>query len=196
MPVHRVARQPVSRPLTTSTCVRAQAPPTRKRSSLISQETAQQWKDLTPTQKVAAASKASFNFTVIGVGVALTAGLVYVVSTELFGSQSSTNIFSDALERARHNEELITLIGEPMKGHGAPSRSRMRRNRRIQYQMVDDQQGNEHLLMKFYVEGPLSEGTGMVDMVKGDGGKWVYRQLYVDVPGQGYPSRRIHLNKD
>ncbi|ORX57050.1 TIM21-domain-containing protein [Hesseltinella vesiculosa] len=195
------AGRPCQRSFSTSLQARAQAQPSRSskpphRSSLISQETAKEWKDLSTTQKVAAASKASFNFTVIGVGLALTLGLVYVVGSELFGTQSSTNIFSDALERARQNEEIIELIGEPIKGHGAPSRNRMKRNRRIQYQLVNDQQGNEHLLMRFYVEGPNNEGTGMVDMIKDDKGKWVYRQLYVDVPGQGLPSRRIHLNKE
>jgi import inner membrane translocase subunit TIM21 len=60
----------------------------------------------------------------------------------------------------------------------------MRRNRRILHQLAQDSEGREHLLMRFYVEGPDNEGTCMVNMVKDDNGKWEYRQLYVDVPGK------------
>lgn len=90
----------------------------------------------------------------------------------------------------------MELLGTPIKGHGAPSRNRMKRNRRIQYQIVDDQQGKAHFFMKFYVEGPLNEGVGMVEMIKDDKDKWTYKQLFVDVPGQGLPSRRIHLDQN
>ncbi|CAO3596749.1 unnamed protein product [Absidia cylindrospora] len=162
----------------------------------ISQQTVKQWKDLTPPQKVAAATKASFNLTVFGVGFALTAGLAYYIGSELFSSDSSTNIFSDAVDRARKNQELVDLLGTPIKAHGAPSRNRMKRNRRIQYQIVDDQYGQAHFFMKFYVEGPDNEGVGMVEMIKDEKNKWEYKQLFVDVPGQGLPSKRIHLDQD
>ncbi|CAO3614952.1 unnamed protein product [Cunninghamella echinulata] len=168
------------------------------RGSLISQQTVKQWKDLTPAQKVKVASKTSFNFTVVGAGLALTAGLLYFIGSELFGSQSSTNIFSDAVDCVRQNEELIQLLGTPIKGHGAPSRNRMKRNRRIQYQIMDDQSGNPHLFMKFYVEGPHDEGVGMIEMIKDDKGKWQYKHLFVDVPANsnGLPVKRIYLEKN
>ncbi|RUP44735.1 LOW QUALITY PROTEIN: TIM21-domain-containing protein [Jimgerdemannia flammicorona] len=119
--------------------------------------------------------------------------LTYYILSELMGSQSSTAIFSDALEKARSNPELQDLIGTPMKGHGEPSRNRMRRNRRVSYQIANDMQGNEHLLMRFYVEGPNGEGTGFLEMVKDTVGKWEYKYIFVDVPGQGLPSKRIFL---
>ncbi|KAI8093271.1 TIM21-domain-containing protein [Halteromyces radiatus] len=168
---------------------------THNRQSLISQQTVKQWKDLTPPQKVAAASKASFNFTIVGVGLLVTAGLLYGVGSEFFNSKSPTNIFSDAVDRARKNQELVDILGTPIKGHGAPSRNRMKRNRRIQHQIMDDHQGNPHLFMKFYVEGPNNEGTGMLEMIKDEKGQWQYKQLFVDVPGQGLPSKRIHLDQ-
>ncbi|KAI8333945.1 TIM21-domain-containing protein [Chlamydoabsidia padenii] len=183
---------PTSRSFVSTPHAKAQQP----RQSLISQQTAKEWKDLTGPQKVAAASKASFNLTVVAGGLALTAGLVYFIGSELFSSDSSTNIFSDAVDRVRSNQELVELLGTPIKGHGAPSRNRMKRNRRIQYQIVDDQFGKAHFFMKFYVEGPLNEGVGMVEMIKDEKDKWTYKQLFVDVPGQGLPSRRIHLDQN
>ncbi|GAB5593800.1 mitochondrial import inner membrane translocase subunit tim21 [Umbelopsis nana] len=164
-----------------------------RRSALISQKTAKEWKDLTTPQKVVAATKTSANIGLIVAGVAVTGTILYYVGSELFGTQSSTHIFSDALERVRQHEELSAMLGSPIKGHGEPSRSRMRRNRRILHQLAQDSEGREHLLMRFYVEGPDNEGTCMVNMIKDDSGKWTYRQLYVDVPGQGLPSRRIYV---
>lgn len=165
-----------------------------------------------------AATKVSANIGLILAGTAITGTILYYVGSELFGTQSSTHIFSDALERVRQHEELSSMLGSPIKGHGEPSRSRMRRNRRILHQLAQDSEGREHLLMRFYVEGPDNEGTCMVNMVKDDNGKWEYRQLYVDVPGkeievtthcgenccslakalfwlagQGLPSRRIYV---
>lgn len=173
--------QPQKRAL--STCRPCLAKDT-KRSALISQETAREWKDLTAPQKVVAATKVSANIGLILAGTAITGTILYYVGSELFGTQSSTHIFSDALERVRQHEELSSMLGSPIKGHGEPSRSRMRRNRRILHQLAQDSEGKEHLLMRFYVEGPDNEGTCMVNMVKDDNGKWEYRQLYVDVPGK------------
>ncbi|CAO3695440.1 unnamed protein product [Umbelopsis ramanniana] len=164
-----------------------------RRSALISQQTVKEWKDLTAPQKVVAATKTSANIGLILAGAAVTGTILYYVGSELFSSQSSTHIFSDALDRVRQHEELSAMLGTPIKGHGEPSRSRSRRNRRILHQLAQDSEGKEHLLMRFYVEGPDNEGTCMVNMVKDDGGKWQYRQLYVDVPGQGLPSRRIFI---
>ncbi|CAO3622579.1 unnamed protein product [Cunninghamella blakesleeana] len=169
-----------------------------KRSSLVSQQAVKQWKDLTPAQKVSVATKTSFNFTLVGVGLVMTVGLAYVVGSELFGSQSSTNIFSDAVDKVRQNEELIQLLGTPIKGHGAPSRNRMKRNRRIQYQIMDDQYGKPHLFMKFYVEGPQEEGVGMIEMIKDEKDKWQYKHLYVDVPAyaNGLPVKRVYIERN
>ncbi|KAJ2956758.1 hypothetical protein NQZ79_g7419 [Umbelopsis isabellina] len=164
-----------------------------RRSALISQQTAKEWKDLTTPQKVVAATKTSVNMGLIAAGVAVTGTILYYVGSELFGSQSSTHVFSNALDRVRQHEELSAILGTPIKGHGEPSRSRGRRNRRIMHQLAEDTEGREHMLMRFYVEGPNNEGTCIVNMIKGDNGKWDFKQLYVDVPGQGYPSRRIYV---
>ncbi|KAG0181520.1 mitochondrial import inner membrane translocase subunit tim21 [Apophysomyces sp. BC1034] len=184
--------RPIQRRLLASSTSQS-PPPARKPSAIISQQAAKEWKELSTPQKVVAASKATVNIGVIVTGVVVTGALVYFVTSELFGSQSSTSIFSDAVDRVRKNEELVEMLGEPIKGHGEPSRNRMKRNRRIRYQIVNDQQDQPHLFMRFYVEGPNNEGTGMVEMIKDEKDKWQYKQLFVDVPGQGLPSRRIYL---
>ncbi|KAI9485142.1 TIM21-domain-containing protein [Zychaea mexicana] len=166
---------------------------TAQRSSLISRQTAKEWKELSTPQKVVAASKVTVDLGVILTGLALTSVLLYFVGSELFGSDSTTAIFSDAVDRIRVHPELSELLGAPIKGHGEPSRNRMKRNRRIHHQIVNDAQGNPHLFMRFYVEGPNGEGTAMLEMIKDDKGSWQYKQLFCDVPGQGYPSRRYFV---
>ncbi|KAL1914317.1 uncharacterized protein VTP21DRAFT_9010 [Calcarisporiella thermophila] len=164
----------------------------KTRQSLITKETAKEWKDLTMGQKVVAAGKTTTNIGVIALGVGIMGTLVYVVWSEFFGS-SSTNTFSDALEKIRVNEELQQILGHPIKGHGEPSQSRRRRNRRIAYQIVEDTKGNEHMLMRFFVEGPGATGTVHLDMVRDERGKWDYHYLFVDVPGYGLPSKRYFV---
>ncbi|KAF7724357.1 hypothetical protein EC973_001145 [Apophysomyces ossiformis] len=184
-----------TRPIQRRSLATAAPQSSRKPGAIISQQTAKEWKELTTPQKVVAASKATINVGVILTGVAVTGALVYFVGSELFGSQSSTSIFSDAVDRVRKNEELVEILGEPIKGHGEPSRNRMRRNRRIRYQISNDQEGQPHLFMRFYVEGPNNEGTGMLEMIKDDKDKWQYKQLFVDVPGPGFSQRRIYLEQ-
>lgn len=96
----------------------------------------------------------------------MTSAIVYYIGSELFGSQSATSIFSNAVDRIRAHEELKEILGQPIKGHGEPSRSKRRRNRRITSQEVEDAQGQPHLFMRFYVEGPENQGTVMLEMIK------------------------------
>ncbi|KAF9311407.1 hypothetical protein BG003_007446 [Podila horticola] len=131
-----------------------------------------QWKDLSTPEKG-----------VIG----------YAIISELFGSNSDTHIFGDALEKVRSHEKLQDIIGSPMKGHGEPSSSKRRRNRRIQSQVVLDGEGKEHLLMRFFVEGPDNEGTAHLEMVKDARNKWEYKYLFVDIPGGVRPAQRIFV---
>ena len=113
-----------------------------------------------------AASKTTFNLGIILTGVGLTSVIVYYIGSELFSSQSPTSIFNEVVDRIRVHDELVALLGEPIKGHGEPSRNSRRRNRRIASQVVEDQNNEPHLLMRFYVEGPLSQGTVSLEMIK------------------------------
>ncbi|KAG0055488.1 Mitochondrial import inner membrane translocase subunit Tim21 [Linnemannia elongata] len=131
-----------------------------------------QWKDLSTSEKG-----------IIG----------YAIVSELFGSNSDTHVFGGALERVRNHEKLKDIIGSPMMGHGEPSNSKRRRNRRIHSQVVLDAEGKEHLLMRFYVEGPDNEGIAHLEMVKDQRNKWEYKYLFVDIPGGVRPAQRIFV---
>ncbi|KAF9197832.1 mitochondrial import inner membrane translocase subunit tim21 [Haplosporangium sp. Z 27] len=157
-----------------------------------------QWKDLTTSEKVATATRTTTNYTVVGAGVVLISILGYAIVGELFGPNSDTHIFGDALERVRKNENLVEILGTPIKGHGEPSTNKRRRNRRIHSQVVLDTEGKEHLLMRFYVEGPDNEGTAHLEMVKDQRNNWEYKYLIVDIPGGVRAAERIFVeyNKD
>ncbi|KAF9951639.1 hypothetical protein BGZ72_006904 [Mortierella alpina] len=152
-----------------------------------------QWKDLTTPEKVVTATKTTTNYAIIGAGVVLVGAVGYAIVSELFGSNSDTHVFGDALERVRNNEKLKDIIGMPIMGHGEPSSSKRRRNRRIHSQVVLDGEGKEHLLMRFYVEGPHNEGTAHLEMVKDQRNKWEYKYLFVDIPGGVRPAERVFV---
>ncbi|KAF8933098.1 mitochondrial import inner membrane translocase subunit tim21 [Dissophora ornata] len=80
-----------------------------------------------------------------------------------------------------------------MMGHGESSSSKRRRNRRIHSQVVLDTDGKEHLLMRFYIEGPDNEGTAHLEMVKDQRNNWEYKYLFVDIPGGVRPAQRIFV---
>lgn len=56
--------------------------------------------------------------------------------------------------------------------------------------MVLDAEGKEHLLMRFYVEGPNNEGVAHLEMVKDQRNKWEYKYLFVDIPGKQKSTKR------
>lgn len=55
---------------------------------------------------VVAASKATVNVGVILAGVAVTGSLLFLIGKELFGSDSTTAIFSDAVDRINAHQEV------------------------------------------------------------------------------------------
>ncbi|KAI9268766.1 TIM21-domain-containing protein [Sporodiniella umbellata] len=187
----------------TLNCVPKCHPPTRQFSAPVQYRKTQKsslapnkpWNDLTAPQKVVAASAFGLNVGIILAGLGLTSAIVYYLGKELFGSQSTTGIFSDAVDHVRAHETLMEMIGEPMQAHGEPSRNSRRRNRRVTSQVVNDSDNHPHLFMRFYLEGSLSQGTAMLEMVKDKNDKWEYKTFYVDVPGQGLPSRRVYLHR-
>ena len=55
---------------------------------------------------VVAASKVTVDLGVILTGLAVTSALLYFVGSELFGSDSTTAIFSDSVDRIREHPEV------------------------------------------------------------------------------------------
>ncbi|KAF9939764.1 mitochondrial import inner membrane translocase subunit tim21 [Modicella reniformis] len=147
----------------------------------------------TEQSNIATATKTTTNYAVIATGVVLVGAIGYAIISELFGSNSDTHIFGNALEKVRNDVKLQDIFGSSIKGYGEPSSSKRRRNRRIQSQVVLDTEGKEHLLMRFYVEGPDNEGTAHLEMVKDQRGNWEYKYLFVDIPGGVRPAQRVFV---
>ncbi|KAF9173802.1 mitochondrial import inner membrane translocase subunit tim21 [Mortierella sp. AD011] len=167
--------------------------PERPLSALAHHTEKKQWKDLSTPEKVVTATKTTTNYAVVAAGVVLVGAIGYAIVSELFGSNSDTHVFGDALEKVRNNEKLVEILGTPIKGHGEPSSSSRRRNRRIHSQVVLDTGGKEHLLMRFYVEGPDNEGTAHLEMVKDQRNNWEYKYLFVDIPGGVRAAERVFV---
>ncbi|KAK9315290.1 mitochondrial import inner membrane translocase subunit Tim21, partial [Lipomyces starkeyi] len=88
-------------------------------------------------------------------------------------------VFNHSTEIVKRNPECQRLIGRRMSFHGeSAGTNRWTRNRPVASSRVKDQFGNEHILMRFYVEGDLGDGIVQLDMTKNSGkDKFEYRYL-------------------
>ncbi|CAG8692892.1 9040_t:CDS:2, partial [Dentiscutata heterogama] len=138
----------------------------------------------------ARAAKATTNISVIVIGISVFGVLLYYVMSELFGPKSSTKVFNESLEKIRTNPECQKVLGTPIKGHGMPIPNSRLRHPRARLRDVINTDGTPHQIMQFYVEGPLTHGNALLDMIKDDQGNWVIKYLVVVVPGYG---KRIYI---
>ncbi|KAK9375714.1 TIM21-domain-containing protein [Lipomyces chichibuensis] len=92
-------------------------------------------------------------------------------------------VFNHTTEIVKRNPECQRLIGRRMSFHGeSAGTNRWTRNRPVASSRVKDQFGNEHILMRFCVEGDLGEGIVQLDMTKKSGKeKFEYRYLHVHI---------------
>eukprot|EP00126_Sphaerothecum_destruens_P002633 Sdes_comp16060_c0_seq1m5265 len=128
------------------------------------------------------------NLMVILAGFAVAGILIFSVLRELvFKKFTSQKIFSDALNQIRNDTKLKEILGENIKGFGETVGRGRRRDvlRPLEY-IVD---GKKYMRLVFYVEGPISQGTVHLEAVESTFGGFEYRYLFVEVPGQGFPSR-------
>ncbi|XP_067651708.1 mitochondrial import inner membrane translocase subunit Tim21-like [Haliotis asinina] len=141
---------------------------------------------LTRGEKVKEAGKDITYGLVILVGVGITGIIFYVVGRELFSSQSPSGIYGDALKKCMQNDQLISMLGEPMKGYGEMTRRRRRRH--VSHQEFESG-GAKYMRMRFYVEGPHGKATVTAEMKQNDAGKYEYRYIVAEL--QGYPARSV-----
>ncbi|XP_046577907.1 mitochondrial import inner membrane translocase subunit Tim21-like [Haliotis rubra] len=141
---------------------------------------------LTRGEKVKEAGKDISYGLVILVGVGITGIIFYVVGRELFSSQSPSGIYGDALKKCMENDQLISMLGEPLKGYGEMTRRRRRRH--VSHQEFESG-GVKYMRMRFYVEGPHGKATVTAEMKQNDAGKYEYRYVVAEL--QGYPARSV-----
>ncbi|RYP26428.1 hypothetical protein DL767_008052 [Monosporascus sp. MG133] len=150
------------------------------------------WRELSATEKASRATQQSFNFALVVLGVALTGGVAYFLYQDVFSSDSKTAYFNRAVDRIKKDPQCLALLGESKKitAHGEETANKWRRARPIASTSQTDAQGNQHLVMHFYVEGPLNTGIVNVHLVKRVGrNDFEYKYFFVDIKGH----QRIYL---
>ncbi|CAJ2512355.1 Uu.00g053700.m01.CDS01 [Anthostomella pinea] len=150
------------------------------------------WRDLSAPEKASRATQQSFNFGMVILGAVMTAGVGYFLYTDVFSPDSKTAYFNRAVDRIKKDPDCVALLGDSKKiiAHGEETANKWRRARPIASTHKTDGQGNEHLMMHFYLEGPLSNGLVNVHLVKRAGHHdFEYKYFFVDV--KGHP--RIYL---
>ncbi|KAI1163338.1 import inner membrane translocase subunit tim-21 [Nemania serpens] len=150
------------------------------------------WSELSVAEKASRATQQSFNFGVILVGLVLTGGVGYFLYQDVFSPDSKTAYFNRAVDRIKKDPACLAVLGEAKKitAHGEETANKWRRARPIASTLSTDAKGNEHLVMQFYVEGPLNDGAVNVHLVKRAGhNEFEYKYLFIDVRGH----QRIYL---
>ncbi|KAI1810622.1 import inner membrane translocase subunit tim-21, mitochondrial [Poronia punctata] len=150
------------------------------------------WGELSAAEKASRATQQTFNFGLVIVGVALTGGVGYFLYQDVFSPDSKVAYFNRAVDKIKKDARCLSLLGDEKKitAHGEETANKWRRARPIASNSKTDAQGNEHLIMHFYVEGPLNNGLVNVHLIKRSGhSEFEYKYLALDV--KGHP--RIYL---
>ncbi|KAF2125168.1 TIM21-domain-containing protein [Dothidotthia symphoricarpi CBS 119687] len=182
-------------PATHSSLNTPSAPPPRKSITLTGDTGQVRWSELSPGEKAVRTTQQSFNMVVVVVGIVATAGVGYVLFSDVFSPDSKTAHFNRATTRIRDDARCQKLLGEgsQIAAYGEPSFSRNARNRFITSTEDTDKWGTDHLRFRFYVEGPLGQGVVNVHLVKRPSqNEYEYAELAVDVKGH----QRIDLVAD
>ncbi|KAF9452552.1 hypothetical protein P691DRAFT_804295 [Macrolepiota fuliginosa MF-IS2] len=129
--------------------------------TLRSNEKVKKWSQLSTGGKVVRTASQTKNLTVILVGAGLAALLIYTITSELYSSNSPTNLFKDACERIQHNPRVLKYLNGPLTFYNnPPSLVRPRhRNRHVTSQVFIDANGQEHMIMTFYIQGRMEGAT-------------------------------------
>lgn len=150
------------------------------------------WSELSAAEKAARATQQSYNFGMVIVGLVCTGGVAYFLWTDVFSPESKTNQFNRAVNMIKKDHRCLELLGDANKisAHGDETFNKWRRARPITSTERTDSRGNQHLMMHFYVEGPLANGVVQCHMVMPRGrSEYEYKYLFVDIKGH----ERIYL---
>ncbi|KAI1102161.1 import inner membrane translocase subunit tim-21, mitochondrial [Jackrogersella minutella] len=165
----------------------------RKTVTVFSDDGLVPWRHLSAGEKAARATQQTFNFGLVIIGVVLTGAIGMILFEDVFAPESKTAYFSRTFDRVRNDPECVALLGDRKKitAHGEETTSKWRRARPIATSLQTDGQGTQHMIMKFYVEGPLNNGVVHAHLTKRRSQDvYEYKYFYVDIRGQ-----RIDLEK-
>ncbi|OAA47649.1 import inner membrane translocase subunit tim-21 [Metarhizium rileyi] len=150
------------------------------------------WSELSAGEKTARATQQTFNFGFVLVGLALTSTVGYFLWTDVFAPDSKINQFNRAVDKIKRDPRCIEVLGDSKKivAHGEETMNKWRRARPVASSERRDQQGNEHIVMHFHVDGPKQNGVAQLHMVRRHGeSDYGYKYLFLDVKGH----ERIYL---
>ena len=158
-------------------------------NAVITMETAKKWREMSAGERVVYATKQTSYTGVAVLGLGISATLMYLITSELFGTDHATLMYSKALDAARSNEDAKSLLGEPIKGF----RQHQRFKQKHMDVFVDDKTGKKTAFMRFGISGAVNEGTVNMWLKQGERGHWEFEHLNVEGPGRGRPSVRVVL---
>ena len=144
------------------------------------------WSDLSPAEKASRTVQQSVNLSVVLVGIVFTGTVGYYLFSDILSPNSKTAYFNRATTLIRAHPECQKLLGPgaQISAHGETSWSRWVHNRHINSTEETDQWGTEHLRFRFYVEGPLNQGTAICHLTKRPSqDEWEWCELAVNVKG-------------
>nr|CAG8567329.1 4764_t:CDS:2 [Entrophospora candida] len=167
----------VNKRITTSSHNVTASNPKRKTENIIERRKIKKFDELSFKQKVVGATKVTTYLGVIMVGVGVFVVIIYYIYTEIFGPESSTRVFGDALDKVRADIEALSKINwltydwtwwtwvKPKKAASFSTAN-----------------GTKHRILNFIVEGPYSYGKGSIDMLKNNKNKWTTKYIVVFLP--------------
>ncbi|KAF4587375.1 import inner membrane translocase subunit tim-21 [Ophiocordyceps camponoti-floridani] len=185
-----------SRTYSSQTGLGAAAAPKQRRQSItpFNDNGSVPWRELSVTEKMARTTQQGFNGGLVAIGLVLTGTVVYFLWTDVFSPDSKISQFNRAVDRIKKDPRCIQLLGEAHRitAHGEETMNKWRRARPLSYSEKVDARGDSHLMMHFYVDGPLQNGVAQLHMVKRQGeSDYEYRYFFVDVKGH----ERVYLEK-
>lgn len=143
---------------------------------------------LTPTQKVVEAGKDFTYLMVVIAGLGLCAIFGYSALSELFSQHSPSTVYSKTSALVTNDERIKAMLGDNIKVTAHATAHRERIPSHVEYEV----NGEIYMRMRFFLTGEKGSGTVHLE-TKDDKPNFVYRYLFVEVPGQGLPSQNIVL---
>ncbi|KAK1836904.1 TIM21-domain-containing protein [Podospora conica] len=170
--------------------------PTRRAVTPFNDDGRVPWSSLSIPEKTGRAAQQTFNLGLVAVGLALTGGVAYVLWTELVSVDSKTAWFNRGVDRVRGDAACRRLLGarewsgSDIKAFGEETGNKWRRARPLASSSYKDARGDEHLVIKFNVQGPRTPGEVHMHLVKPvDKSDFEYKYLFLEVKGHN----RVYL---
>ncbi|XP_034666227.1 mitochondrial import inner membrane translocase subunit Tim21 [Drosophila subobscura] len=139
-------------------------------------------------EKIKENTKTASYTAIILAGLGVTGIMFYAICRELFSSESSNNIYADALKRVVNDPRVQDALGAPIKGFGETTR---RGRRQHVAHSCYERHGKPHMRMQFYVQGVRNKATVQLEARRSCPSKLKYRYLFVQL--DHYPRTTIVL---